>query len=187
MARSPRSNRGRSPGSGRPAASRASRPDQRRRTPGVAIPPSARPLRRPPRRSTVTTRAAFLALLVCGMTLALTVPLRQFFEQRERLHDVRAAERVQAARVAELEAQKGRLQDPAHIERLARERLRFVRPGEVPFIVLTPSGEPGAQPRVRADGTLEPPPPEKAWYAELWSSVEAAGAAPMPSPSPSPR
>lgn len=118
------------------------------------------------------------------MTLALTVPLRQFFAQRDRLMDVQAAERRQASRVAELEEEKERLQNPAYIERLARERLRFVRPGEVPFIVLTPSSAPGVPTRTNPDGTLEPLPREKAWYAELWSSVEAAGAEPVPSSAP---
>ncbi len=121
------------------------------------------------------------------MVLALTVPMRQFFAQRDRLVTVQAAERAQAARVAELEERKERLHDPAYIERLARERLRFVRPGEVPFIVLTPSGKPGAEPVVRPDGTVEPAKTERAWYAELWASVEDAGAAPVASPSATPK
>jgi len=118
------------------------------------------------------------------MTLALTVPLRQFFAQRQRLADVQARQRAQAERVAELEAHKERLRDPAYVERLARERLRFVRPGEVPFVVLTPSGAPKAERPERASDDAVPD--ERAWYAELWSSVEEAGAAPASAPTPSP-
>jgi cell division protein FtsB len=133
----------------------------------------------------VTSRAAFLALLVCVMVLALTVPLRQFFAQRDRLTLAQARHAEQAARVAALEAQKERLEDPAYVERLARERLRYVRPGEVPFIVLTPSASarPGTRPSA---GSLEPPAPERAWFAQLWSSVEAAGAQPSPNPTATP-
>lgn len=120
------------------------------------------------------------------MVLSLTVPLRQFFAQRERLLEVQSAQQAQEQRVAELEAQKQRLEDPAYIERLARERLRYVRPGEVPFIVLTPPAAAGSRAPDAPDGLGESA-PERAWYAALWSSVEAAGAAPMPSASPSPR
>ncbi|HVE63920.1 MAG TPA: septum formation initiator family protein [Mycobacteriales bacterium] len=129
----------------------------------------------------MTSRAAFLALLVCCMVLALTVPLRQFFAQRERLDAAQARHAAQAARVAALEAQKERLADPAYVERLARERLRYVRPGEVPFIVLTPSAAPSPGTR-RAAGSPPDPAPKRAWYSQLWSSVEAAGATHSPSP-----
>ena len=184
-----RPDRVRGPGSGRAPGSRARRPDQRRRTSGVALP--AAPARRPGpqrrRRGGITTRAAFLALLVCGMTLALTVPMRQFFAQRERLVEAQARQRAQAQRVADLEAAKERLQDPAYVERLARERLRLVRPGEVPFIVIAPSAAPRAGTPGAATGPpLEPAPPERAWYAQLWQSVEEAGAAPAPTPRPTP-
>ena len=121
------------------------------------------------------------------MTLALTVPMRQFFAQRDRLAEAQARQRAQAARVAELEAAKERLQDPAYVERLARERLRYVRPGEVPFIVVGPSAPAEAE----AAGTggapaVAPAPEERAWYAQLWRSMQEAGAAPEASPRPSP-
>ncbi len=119
------------------------------------------------------------------MVLALTVPMRQFFAQRERLAVAQDRHAEQAARVAALEAQKARLADPAYVERLARERLRYVRPGEVPFIVLTPSASSRPGGRNQA-GSLEPPAPGRAWYAQLWSSVEAAGARPSPSPTVTP-
>ena len=168
-------------GSPRKAAA-ARRPDQRRRTTGTALP-------KPPpppgaRRTAITTRAAILGVVLMVLALALTVPLRQYLAQRGTVARLRAKQAQAQARVDALEARKRQLQDPAYVERLARERLHFVRPGEVPYILLTPpptpvpsaSGVPGG-PGVGGTGP---------WYSRLWGTVEAAGTAPQRRPTPSP-
>jgi cell division protein FtsB len=155
----------------------ARRPDQRRRTTGTGT-PAPKPAEPGARRTAVTTRAAILGVVLCVLALALTVPLRQYVAQRGKVARLRAAEAAAQRRVDALEARKQQLQDPAYVEQLARERLHFVRPGEVPYIMLTPSPAPAPPPagtpssrQVGDDGP---------WYSRLWGTVEQAGEVPAP-------
>lgn len=163
----------------------ARRPADRRRTAGTSLPPETPRVSARRHRHGLTTRAAFLGLLVCALTLSLTVPLREYFEQRGRVADLRARTADQEARVQALEERKRRLEDPAYVERLARERLHYVRPGETGYIVLAPT--PSPTPATVGGRTVGKPAAREAWYAQLWSTVEGAGATPKPSPSPSPK
>jgi cell division protein FtsB len=85
-----------------------------------------------------TRRAAVLALVVCAVVLSVAVPLRNYLAQRGALEDtVRQQERLRE-QVDGLEQRKAQLSDPAQVEVEARERLRYVRPGETPYIVPPP-------------------------------------------------
>lgn len=115
--------------------------------------------------------------MLCVLALALTVPLRQYVAQRGRVARLRAQQAQEQRKVDALEARKKQLQDPAYVEQLARERLHFVRPGEVPYILLTPTPTPVAvrpgTPSVTRVGGTGP------WYSRLWGTVETAGRAPV--------
>jgi cell division protein FtsB len=167
----------------------ARRPADRRRTAGTTLPAETTAARPTRSRHGLTTRAAFLGLLVCALTLALTVPLREYFQQRGRVADLRARTAEQDKRVETLEERKRRLDDPAYVERLARERLHYVRPGETGYIVIAPTPTPSPGPAGVVAGTSAS---DEAWYAQLWSTVEGAGAVPkasastIPSPAASP-
>jgi cell division protein FtsB len=170
---------GGSPNRRTPAASRraaaARRPDQRRRTTGVG--PVAKKKPEPgARRTAITTRAAVLGVVLCVLALALTVPLRQYVAQRGKVAQLRAKQDAQQRRVDALEARKQQLQDPAYVEKLARERLHFVRPGEVPYILLTPTPTPvpvkPGTPAAKNVGGTGP------WWTRLWGTVETAGRVP---------
>lgn len=118
------------------------------------------------------------------LALALTVPLRQYVAQRGKVVRLRARQQQAQARVDALEARKRQLQDPAYVEQLARERLHFVRPGEVPYILLTPSPTPvPSQPGVAGGPGVAGTGP---WFSRLWGTVEVAGKAPVRTPSPTP-
>lgn len=156
-------------------ASAARRPDQRRSTTGVGAARKPDPVAR---RTAITSRAAILGVVVCVLALALTVPLRQYVAQRGKVTRLRAKQTQAQARVDALEARKRQLQDPAYVERLARERLHFVRPGEVPYILLTPTptpvpAKPAAPGVTKVDGSGP-------WYSRLWGTVDTAGRAPAP-------
>src|SRR5690349_4101366 len=104
--------------------------------------------RRPaPRRSrftrgfigqSTTRRAAVLATVVGALALSIAVPLRTYLSQRD---EVAVQERRQAelhAQVQQLQERKAQLQDPAQIQAEARRRLRYVMPGETPYMVQLP-------------------------------------------------
>ncbi|MGI5127243.1 FtsB family cell division protein [Pseudonocardia sp. CA-107938] len=109
-------------------------------------------------------RAAILAIVVCALALSVAVPLRNYVAQRQELAAVTQQQRDLAAEVERLTRERDRLSDPAEIEAMARSRLGYVRPGEVPYVVQLPA--PPAAPETAA-GSGAP------WYALLWREVTA--------------
>lgn len=130
-----------------------------------------RRLRRPPRRSRLTGRAAVLALVVCSLIVALAYPLRQYVSQRAEIADQRQQLEDAREAVEELRDEKARWQDPAYVERQAREHLHFVRPGEVGFQLPPSEGEAAAgQLGTRGQDASAGVP----WYQNLWREVDEA-------------
>lgn len=122
--------------------------------------------RRQARRSRLTGRAAFLALVVCSLVVALAYPMRQYVSQRA---DIAEQERlIDEAReqVEQLRDEKARLQDDMYIRRLAREHLHLVLPGETGYIVIDPEA---AEKRRSEEGAADRP-----WYSNVWDGVDNA-------------
>ncbi|MEU6984796.1 septum formation initiator family protein [Streptomyces sp. NPDC046324] len=124
--------------------------------------------RRQARRSRLTGRAAFLALVVCSLVVALAYPMRQYVSQRGEIAEQERQAADAAARVEELRDEKARLQDPAYVRRLAREHLHYVMPGETGFTLNDPEAE---RARRTEQGAAEHP-----WYSDLWDGVDRADA-----------
>ncbi|MGH3886356.1 MAG: FtsB family cell division protein [Pseudonocardiaceae bacterium] len=116
---------------------------------------------------TSARRAAMLAAVVCALALSVAVPLRNYLGQRSELAAVHEQQQVLADKVAELERRRTLLADPQHVEAQARERLRYVRPGEAPYVVQLPPGQTAAG----FAGTGSAVVPRQLWYAELWKSI----------------
>ncbi|MGH3764916.1 MAG: FtsB family cell division protein [Pseudonocardiaceae bacterium] len=111
-------------------------------------------------------RAAILAAVICVLMLSVAVPLRNYLGQRAELAAVYEQQHILADKIAELERRDALLADPEHIETQARERLRYVHPGEAPYLVqLPPGGTVAATGSVR--GPLQP------WYGQLWRSINS--------------
>ena len=107
-----------------------------------------------------------LMLIVCLFAAVFVVffPARQLVVQRTQLDDLQS-------RLAQLDVQNqrlqrdiARLQDPAELEVLIRERLGLVRPGEHGYLVVSPDASP-APPPVPAI------PAHKVWWARVWSAI----------------
>jgi cell division protein FtsB len=116
---------------------------------------------------TTTRRAAILVTIVAALALSIAVPLRTYLSQRD---EVAVQERLQAerrAQVQQLIERKAQLSDPAQIQAEARRRLRYVMPGETPYMVQLPGDtgvESGSQPTAPAG-------PEQPWFQSLWDSI----------------
>ncbi|MDP3984326.1 MAG: septum formation initiator family protein [Acidimicrobiia bacterium] len=115
---------------------------------------------------------ATLALLVVGLAMVTAViPFGQIVEQQRRV-DFAAAELASLNEEnlllgEEVEA----LNTPQEIERLARERLGYVMPGDIPYVVLEPPAD--------ATTTTAPPsesiiPPQVPWYEAIWEFFTGA-------------
>ncbi len=120
------------------------------------------------RLGSAARRAAILAAVVCVLTLTIAGPVRTYFAQRTEMNQLAASEARLRSEIADLEQQKVKLADPVYIAAQARERLGFVKPGDIPYEVqLPPTGalpaEPGASPTAALAG--------QPWYTSLWHTI----------------
>ena len=84
-----------------------------------------------------------LALLVVGVAvLTNVVPYRQIVDQSRQVEAAAAELEALKEENTMLTARRDALQTPVEIERLAREKLGYVRPGEVAYVVLEPPALP---------------------------------------------
>ncbi|MCM2390221.1 FtsB family cell division protein [Streptomyces albipurpureus] len=122
--------------------------------------------KRQARRSRLTGRAAFLALVVCSLIVALAYPMRQYVSQRGEMSKQRERMAEAEQHVERLRDEKARLQDDAYIRRLAREHLHYVLPGETGYTMIDPEN---AEPRPTGDDSADRP-----WYSNVWDGVDNA-------------
>jgi cell division protein FtsB len=120
------------------------------------------------RLGSAARKAAILAAVVCVLTLTIAGPVRTYFAQRTEMHQLAATEARLRVEIADLEEQKAKLADPVYIAAQARERLGFVKPGDIPYQVQLPPGaavrsEPGEQATAARAG--------QPWYTSLWHTI----------------
>jgi len=122
--------------------------------------------------------------MVALVVVSLAVPVRDLVAQHSRITALedRATQAQQELEV--MNEQIARWNDPAFVATQARERLHFVLPGEVGYVVLEAEAAP-----VLYKGTVTKQ-RSQSWYGALWGGIKAAGktAAPgkqMQSPKPS--
>jgi cell division protein FtsB len=121
---------------------------------------------------TLTGRAVILAGVLGMLVLTLAVPLRELLAQRAEINALRTSNEAAQGRVDELVLAQERLKDPAYVTSLIRERLHYVLPGEVGYVVLDPQEAPAPSSAAKT--------PTSAWYATLWESVQEADQAGTP-------
>lgn len=131
----------------------------------------------------LSVRALVLSVVLLVAFTVLFPTVRAYLGQRAEL-DALAAEVAEAAQTEEdLAAELDRWDDDAYVAAQARERLRYVLPGETAYrvidadsVVEEPVADgaadgPVAGPAVPAGGAGTP------WYATVWDSLEVAGSA----------
>ncbi|WP_152360151.1 FtsB family cell division protein [Microlunatus speluncae] len=141
---------------------------------------SSAPVRR--RRTSITTRAIALAVVLLILTISYASSMRIYVEQRQEIAATKAKIAEREAAIGGLQQNLSRWQDDAYVEAQARERLGWVLPGEYGFRVI--EGERKAE-NVAPEEEKEQP----AWWDRLLGSLEQADkppAAPAPEPSAEP-
>jgi cell division protein FtsL len=126
------------------------------------------PLRRPPvaDRAKFTSRAAVLAVVICAIALSLAYPVREYIAQRRQVDQLEAQHQLLITQLRQLEQEQGRLNDPAYIQQLARNKLHMCLRGDTCYVVI------GNHPKHsggRTDAASLTP-----WYERVWQSVEQA-------------
>ena len=98
------------------------------------------------RRARLTARATILLTIMIGVLILSVAPARMYFEQQAELarfeHEAAVLERKNEALAARAE----QLRDRAFLERLARQCLGMVKPGEIAFVVVPKEGAPAPPP-----------------------------------------
>lgn len=123
-------------------------------------------------RITPRLNARAISMILAGVFIMLTlaVPLRALIQERREIRDLEQQVVSQQEKIDDLNNRRARLADPAYLQALARERLNYVFPGEIGFVVLDEetntaiTGVPGAL----------VPNDDSAWYTKLWSSTKLA-------------
>ena len=169
--------------------------------------PSATPRRRPVAgRRPVDVRgwlggirlSGFMVIMMGLVVLAafvLVPTIGTYVDQRQQIAALEAAVQLSREEVDDLESQRERWQDPAYITTQARERLYYVKPGEVVYLVdddLPPELAPQEQEPVSDELQAA----RSDWMSKLVRSVTEAGLAqtvapvtigvPDPEPTPEP-
>jgi cell division protein FtsB len=124
-----------------------------------------------PRPRALTGRATVLIIVLIALALAYTYPLRVYLAQRSQIEELEADQATQREKIEQTSQELQKWNDPEYVRAQAREKLFYVRPGEIPLLVLNdPAG-------AAADaGQKDPAAPPDRWYDTLWSSVRAADA-----------
>jgi cell division protein FtsB len=114
-----------------------------------------------------TRRAAVVAVVICALVFTLAVPLRTYVTQRAEISEQEAQRVELRQQVSALEGRQSQLADPVQVEAEARRRLRYVMPGETPYIVQLPEDKAQPQQQVPSQQTTT----QGSWYERLWNSM----------------
>jgi cell division protein FtsB len=92
-------------------------------------------------RPRLTRRAAVLGAIILMLAATAIVPLRQYLSQRSEIGGLERKIQVLTLERSRLEKRIEQLQDPKELERIARECLGMVKPGEIAFVAVPKSGQ----------------------------------------------
>ena len=127
------------------------------------------------RRPRLTGRTMLVAAMALFLVVILASPFQTYLNRRASVASSERQQRDLAAKVAPLQAQNDLWQDPAYVERQARVRLQYIRPGDTLYTVLDAQGQPlaaggraAAPAKVAKSGRLP------SWNSQLWASVQDA-------------
>src|SRR5215475_4713230 len=99
---------------------------------------------RPADRARFTSRAAVLAVVICAVALSLAYPMREYIAQRRQIDQLVAQRQMTLAQLRTLQRQQQRLNDPAYVEQLARDRLHFCMTGQTCYVIIGGGPRPGS-------------------------------------------
>ncbi|WOF24359.1 septum formation initiator family protein [Microbacterium betulae] len=123
--------------------------------------------------------SGFTVIVLCLVVLGafVLVPTAStYLDQRQRIAALQDAVQLGQEEVAALERERTRWQDPAYIATQARERLYYVKPGEVVYLVDNDLEE-TELPREPEPVSSEVEEAESDWMGQLLRSVVASGLA----------
>lgn len=128
---------------------------------------------RAPARRMRTPRTAVLVLVLGAMLFTSVYPMRRYFDFRRTISALHAEGRQLDRTMGALLKQRTLLQTDGEVERLARENLGMVRPGERPFVVLSPSPPPPRTREVSGAAGVAGKPVLSRWWHAFWRAARS--------------
>lgn len=111
------------------------------------------------------------------MALVLASPLQRYLQQRHALGQAEHQRGATEKQVVELQAQLDLWKDPAYVERQARARLQYARPGDTVYVVVDPS-RPTQDPSTQQNAPVTTTAGPTSWQTRAWTTLQVADAAP---------
>jgi cell division protein DivIC len=109
----------------------------------------------------------FAVLLVIGV-LVISGPLRSYLDQHDRVELLDEQLTVLTQANDDLEQRARDLRDRDHIRAEARERLGYIEPGEVPYVVVPPEQDSAT---ITAPRPAATPDEDRPWFRRLWDTL----------------
>jgi cell division protein FtsB len=118
-------------------------------------------------------RGAVVGTLLVVLMLSALYPIRQYFTQKNELKELTVEEAQLARKIGELTELRSRLLTNDEIERIAREELGMVRPGEIAFAIVpgTENATKKGPPTAPALNAGDPARAGPSWYERWWDAV----------------
>lgn len=112
------------------------------------------------------------------LAVLLAPALRTYVAQRQQIRSMEQRVAQQRRQVSQLERDRAAWRDPAYVRAQARERLKFVLPGERVFTVLDPQVGSAPAPATSlspVSGVVGTTGSDRSWFGDIWRSTEVAG------------
>lgn len=93
----------------------------------------------------MTGRALALLVVIGALLVAAMYPLRAYLNERSQITGLEQQVSQLERQNAEYDHRIAQLHDPQYLERLARECLGMIKPGEIGFVVVPKHGKAGAR------------------------------------------
>ncbi len=122
-------------------------------------------------------RVAVLGVIAVVLTVLLAPAIRSYVAQRHQIDLLATRVADQRSQVGDLQRERDAWQDPAYVKAQARDRLKFVMPGDRAYTVIDPAPAPRPS-TTRARAVVPATASDRAWFGNLWRSTQIAGATP---------
>jgi cell division protein FtsB len=129
------------------------------------------------RRPRLTGRGMLVAAMALFLVVILASPFQTYLNRRASVASSERQQQQLNARVAQLQHETEQWNDPAFLERQARVRLQYIRPGDTLYTVLDANGNPLSPPASAATEKVTRTGSRPSWNTTLWASVHEADTA----------
>ncbi len=109
-----------------------------------------------------------LVIILAALVVSYASSLRAWVDQQQQLSALRTEQTERTQRVAQLQDDIDRWNDPAYVKAQARQRFGYVMPGEVGYVVLDD------KPPAKVVRPAAAAPAVAPWWEQLWASTDAA-------------